>query len=264
MRIDHSEDGLYVLRGEAQDANATVLAADGRAVIVDAMASRADAAALRAFVEDELGLTVRYLIATHYFSDHLAALASFPQAEIVAHEHYQHTFDSERFRTDEERGFYVRPTLLVRDGLLLRWGRFTLDVFHNPGHTMSTLGIDVPEADLLFGGDTVVGGLAYLAYSTPELLATALQRLRRRGRGRLLSSHGGIAPGRAIDDSLHYLRALGDAVSEARKSSHPATAIRAVPLEACLAPGLAARDFERMFHARNLESVVDRQLYERH
>src|SRR5262245_50781970 len=102
MKIERYADDLYVLRGETLDSNATVLAAAGRALVVDAMASRPDARALASFVEGELGLEVRYLVLTHYFSDHLAALALFPGAEIVAHHLFQHTFDSERHRTEEE------------------------------------------------------------------------------------------------------------------------------------------------------------------
>jgi glyoxylase-like metal-dependent hydrolase (beta-lactamase superfamily II) len=262
MKVDYQEDGLYLLRGETLDSNATVLESDGRAVVIEGMASQDDASALASFAERELGLEVRYVIATHYFSDHLAALGAFPGAEVVAHELYQHTFDSEKHRTDEERGFYVRPTLLVRDGLVLRWGRFTLDIFHNPGHSMSTLNIDVPEADLLHVGDTVVGGIAYFSYTSPELFAAALERLRRRWRSRVLASHGGLRPASALDHSLHYLTTLGRAVRSARTASSGVDdAILSIPLEACIAPGAAATPFERIFHARNLESTVERGLY---
>jgi cyclase len=261
VRLDHDQDGLYVLRGDAYDANATVLIGDGRAVLVDGMGSREDARALVAFVRGRVGLEVRFVIATHYFSDHMAALGSFPEASIVAHELYRHTFDAELHRTEEERGFFVKPTLLVRDGLVLDIGRFTLDIFHNPGHTMSTLGIEVPEADLLFAGDTVVGHLAYFAYSSPEIIEGALRRLKRRGRGRLLASHGGIVDPSALDRSLYYLRTLGEAVRDARGRAHPEEAIRRIPIEACLVPGLVATEFERLFHGRNLTSVVERDLY---
>src|SRR5574338_50989 len=85
MKSERIGEGVYRVRGEAYDSGATVFARDGEALLVDALGSRADAEALRRFVEGDLRSRVRFILATHYFSDHMAALSSFPGAEIVAH-----------------------------------------------------------------------------------------------------------------------------------------------------------------------------------
>ena len=257
MKIEKPEPDVHVLIGDTYSANATVLTAGDEAFLIDAMASRADALALRAYVEEELGKRVRFILSTHYFSDHLAALQLFPRADIIAHRNFAHTFESERFRTAEEEGHFVEPTIVVSDELRIRFGRFTLEIFHNPGHTMSTLGVDVAAADLLFAGDTLVGNIVYVAYTAPSLLDEALVRLQRRGRSRVISSHDGVRDAAAIDRCRFYLASLQRRAREAWQSS----GTMSIPLEECLAPGVAATDFERLFHERNLESIAERRLF---
>lgn len=260
MNIERLDQELYLARGEALDSNATVYVSNGEALLVDALGGRRDAEQLKAFVENELGKRVRFILATHYFSDHLAGLNLFPEAQVIAHRNYRHTFDSEQYRSDEERSFFRRPDILIGDGLLLRWGRFSLDAFYNPGHTMSTLGVDVPEADLLHVGDTLVGNLVYFLYSTPELLAQALQNLKRRGRGRLLASHQGLASPQTLENGLYYLRQLEERVRRARQEPDPKQAILGISASQCFPAGIAPTDFEAFFHRRNLNSVVERNL----
>jgi len=240
MQIEQLAPDLFIAIGETYHANSTVFVRGDEALLIDGMGSLADATELRRLLEDEMRKEVRFIVSTHYFSDHLAALRLFPRAEIVAHELYAPTFQMERHRTAEEEAFFVEPTMVIGDRMRMKWGRFTLDLFHNPGHTMSTVAIDVPEADLLFVGDTVVGNLVYLAYSAPELFAIALERLDRRRRARIVTSHGGAVSSAAICNARHYLGRL---------------TAGEVALESCLPEGVAGTDFERVFHERNLETM---------
>jgi glyoxylase-like metal-dependent hydrolase (beta-lactamase superfamily II) len=228
MQIEHIAPDLFIAIGETYAANSTVFLNGDDALLIDGMASVADAEQLRALLD---GKRVRFIISTHYFSDHMAALKLFPDADIIAHELYAHTFRTERFRTPKEEAHYVEPTIVIGDRMRLRFGRFTLDLFHNPGHTMSTIGVDVPEEDLLFTADTVVGNIVYLAYSAPSLMHSALDRLERRGRSRIIASHGGVQPASVIGNARRYLDRLPD-VDTAELS-----------------------DFERVFHERNLTAA---------
>lgn len=260
MKEQQIESDIYLFIGEAYESNSTAFVKGDEVLLVDGMASRRDAEELRERIEAGLKKRVRFIIATHYFSDHLAALKLFPDAEIIAHRNYLHTFTTESHRTKEEEANFVEPTLLCNDSLLLRWGRYTLDVFHNPGHTMSTLSIEVPEADLLMTGDTVVGNIVYLAYSAPEMLREALHRLRRRGRGRLISSHMGVREGRAVEHALVYLARLEANARVAWQVGESGDSVLQIPIDECLSPELKATPFEELFHGRNLESIVGRRL----
>ena len=261
MREERVESDIHVFIGETYHSNSTAFVRGDEVLLVDGMASRADAEELRERVEVGMKKRVRFVIATHYFSDHLAALRLFPKAEIIAHRNYLHTFTTERHRTREEEAHFVEPTMLVSDSLSMRWGRYTLDIFHNPGHTMSTLSIEVPEADLLLAGDNVVGNIAYFAYSTPDMARHALRRLSRRGRNRLISSHTGVRSSSALEDAIVYLDRLKANVRSAWASGAEGDSVLRIPIDSCLRPGLEASPYEELYHGRNLESVVDRRLF---
>ncbi|MCI0489143.1 MAG: MBL fold metallo-hydrolase [Blastocatellia bacterium] len=261
MRLETIDPDIHVLVGETYNSNSTVFVNGEDALLIDGMASREDAEELREFVETQLKKQVRFIVCTHYFSDHLAALKLFPAARIIAHKNYMHTFASERFRSEEEEAHFVEPNVLISDGVTIRWGRHTLDIFHNPGHTMSTLGIDVPEADLLLAGDTIVGNMVYMSYSAPEMFLPALKRLQRRGRSRFLTSHLGVRTSDAIDNALCYLERLRQRVEAARRSSENGDSILSIELGDCLPDGVEGTSFENIFHKRNLESIIERRLF---
>jgi cyclase len=248
---------LFLFIGDTYQSNSTIFISDEGALLVDAVASDSDAEALRDFVERDLRKDVRLIISTHYFSDHLAALKYFPNALIAAHEKYLETFESEQFRSGIEASHFVAPQLLISDHLSVRWGRHSLNISHNPGHTSSTLAIHVPEADLLMVGDTLVNNIVYLRYSTPPLLEQALERLRKIPANNLISSHGEVRSVAAISYASHYLQALAKHV----KRSGARHELKQLQLEDCLPANVPAVPFERIFHERNLETIIERRLF---
>lgn len=261
MREQQIESDIYVFIGETYNSNSTAFIKGDEVLLVDGMASRVDAEALRERIEVGLKKQVRFIIATHYFSDHLAALKLFPDAEIIAHQNYMHTFSTERHRTKEEEANFVEPTMLISDALVMKWGRYTLEIFHNPGHTMSSLSIEVPEADLLMAGDNIVGNIAYFSYSTPDMAWQALRRLKRRGRNRLISSHMGVRNSEALENAMLYLERLKTNVQAAWQLGGEGDPVLQIPIDKCLGSEIKASPFEELYHRRNLESIIDRRLF---
>lgn len=261
MREERVESDIFVFVGATYHANSTAFVRGDEVLLVDGMATRRDAEELRRKLEDEMKKEVRFIIATHYFSDHLAALKLFPRAEIIAHRNYMHTFSTERFRSREEEANFVEPTMLVSDSLQMKWGRYSLDIFHNPGHTMSTLSIEVAEADLVMAADNLVGNIAYIAYSTPDLAREALRRLRRRGRSRLISSHEGVRPSESLENAISYLDSLKTEAQAAWGFEGAGEGVLQIPIEQCLKPELKASPYEELYHRRNLETIVERRLF---
>lgn len=262
MLVNQIDSDLYLFVGDTYQSNSTIFIAGDEALLVDAVGSASDAERLRKFVAGDLRKEVRFIISTHYFSDHIAALKFFPRASVIAHENYADTFNSEMYRSAEEEAHFVEPDILLAAGSKMRWGRFTLDVFHNPGHTSSTLTIDVPEADLLLVGDTVVGNIVYLAYSTPERFFSALKRLQRAARSRLISSHGNVRSTSSVGNALSYLESIRNEAIAASASVGAQDSFLNAPLESFMAPGVEPTSFERVFHGRNLRTIVDRNLFQ--
>lgn len=261
MQVNQIEADLYVVIGETYRANSTAFVSGDEVLLIDAMGSRADAEKLRQFVEVDLGKEVRFIVSTHFFTDHLAALNFFPRAKVVAHKNYLDTFNSERYRPKEEEAYFREPDILISDEMQIRWGKYQLDIFHNPGHTSSTLGIDVQEANLLMVGDTLVGNIIYLAYSTPDLFMRALERLESKARSRVISSHGGVRNAAAISNAQFYLERLGSHTREARVSAAGEKSLLDTQLEECLPAGVEATGFEKIFHDRNLKTILEQNFF---
>ena len=256
MFINQIADDLYLVIGETYHSNSTAFVSQDQVLLVDALGSRTDAEKLKEFVEGELKKEVRFIVCTHFFSDHLAALNFFPSATVIAHKNYLNTFSSELYRTEEEAQHFREPDILVSDEMQIRWGRHTLHMFHSPGHTTSTLAIDVKEANLLMVGDNLVGNIVYLAYSTPDRITSALEGLQRRRRERVISSHGNVRSSAAIGNAQFYLESLRDLSSRVGGQR-----VLEIELETCVPDGVEATPFEKIFHERNLRTIVERGFF---
>jgi cyclase len=261
VREEKIDSDIHVFIGETYSSNSTAFIKGDDVLLVDGLASRLDAEQVRERIEVGLKKQVRFIVATHYFSDHLAALKLFPKAEIIAHRNYLHTFSTERHRTPEEEAHFVEPTMLISDTLVMKWGRNTLEIFHNPGHTMSSLSIEVPEADLLMAADNIVGNIVYISYSTPDMARQALHQLKRRGRTHLLSSHLGVRHSEALDNALFYLDRLKTNVQTAWQFGDDGDSVLQISIDTCLRPAIKASPYEELYHRRNLEAIVDRRLF---
>lgn len=262
MRTEQLEKDIFLITGDSYQSISTAFIRGDEVLLIDALASREDAEDLRDFIETELKKEVRFIILTHYMCDHLAALKSFPKAGIIAHQNYRRTFDSQRSISEEEADFFVEPTIIFSDKITMKWGRLTLDVFHNPSHTQSTVGIDVPEADLLLIGDAIFGNTVFLSSAgEPELFESSINNLRGRNRRRIIPGHIGIRDKTVFENAEFYLNALRTEAEKARQSSNGEKAILQIPIKNCLPDGIAASDFEEEFHRLNLKLIIERKLF---
>lgn len=262
MKKEQLASDIYVLTGKSYESIATVLVSGDEALLIDALASRADAEELKRFLDEDLKKEVRFIILTHYMSDHMAALRLFPKAQIIAHKNYARTFKSQKYLSAEEAEFFIEPTIIISDDVSIKWGRLTLNIFHNPSHTMSTIGIDIPEADLLLVGDAIFGNTVFLSSAgEPELFEAAIKSLQSKKRSRIIPGHIGIRDKNIFDNALFYLKSLQAEVRKADNAPHRNEFILNIPIEACLAPQLTASDFEKEYHRINLDLIIERKLF---
>lgn len=263
MRIEQIETDILLFCGERYESLATAFIDGERVLLVDALASEADALEMRDYLEGTLGKKVEAIVLTHGHSDHMAGVRLFPGAEVIAQRLFLYTFMEKRDRPDKEYDAFVAPTTVLDQQLTVAWGRHTLELFHSPGKTMCSLGIDVPSADLLFVADNIVGNIAYIGASVPELIDEAIVRLQRRGRNRIIPGHMGLQDWTALSNARHYLAMLRARVGKARAAQpgDAAAGIRAIDIGECLASNVQATPFELHWHAQNLERIVERKLF---
>jgi cyclase len=265
MQVQEIAPNVFVYVGPCIESVATAFVSGAEAILVDTLASEEDAELLCDELCGRMGKRVKAIVLTHYMSDHLAGVHLYKGAELFAHAHYMHTYLSQDSREAHVERHFVRPSRVIHEGLDLMWGGHTLRVFHNPGHTVSTLNIDVPALDLMVTSDNLVGHIAYLSSTAPEMLDGALSRIQQRGRRHLVPGHIGTQTGEAARNARIYLRRLAGEVRACRDGDGvlDAVRLRQVDVEQCRVGSHPLTDFEREWHAYNLDVICARDLFPR-
>jgi cyclase len=233
MRIDYLDSDILLFRGESMAALATAFIDGDRVLLVDALASEYDAIDMRDYLENCKQKRVVQIVLTHADGAHSAGVKLFPGAEVLD---------------------------LPVQSRTMTWGRHTLDLFPVAG----ALAVDVPSADLLLTAGAVAGNVAVIGAAWPEQAADALERLRQRGRTRILPRNGGAECALALTHAQAYLRGLQAAVEQARNALAPdeaARAIAAIGLDGLLPGPVHATPLERHWHRDNLRRINERQLF---
>jgi cyclase len=263
MQVQEVAPNVLVFVGQSHHSVATAFVSGQEAILVDTLAGADDSQLLFESLCGRMGKRVRAVVVTHYMSDHLGGLHLYKGAEVIAHAHHMHTYFSQGTRESHVERHFVRPDRVIHDGLDLVWGGKVIRIFHNPGHTVSTLNIDVPALDLLLTSDNLVGHIAYLSSSAPDMLDGALSRIEQLGRRLLVSGHLGVQAGEAAHNARDYLRRLAGEVQGCRDESGvlDAALMSLIPVEKCRVGGYALTDFEREWHGYNLDVIGARDLF---
>jgi len=261
MRFEELGPDVLMFVGDDHESVATAFIDGSDALLVDSLASVADARWLHGVLCGDMGKSVRVIVATHFMSDHIAGMTLFPDALTIAHRHYRQTFLSQNQRIDE---LYREPRVVFDSAMKFRWGRHELQFLHNPGKTMDHVSVDVPTADLVCAGDNIVGNIVYLSKADPALIRTAIGRIRQLGRGTIIGGHMGRFSAAVLDNAIHYLDRLQEAVVRIRVDQplpRAAGHIASIPIETCVAALVEPTAFERQWHQNNLRVIVEQSIF---
>ena len=156
---------LYVFPSEiyAQVTAGAIIGPDW-AILVDTLVVPDETLEMRTFIEENLGVQVRYIINTIYHADHTFGNFFFPGATIISHvlcrqmimERNQQTLESAQ---EQEPVFkrinkIVVPDITIDKGTLsLKIGKRNVDIFPTPGASPGGVSVLVKEDRVLFAGD---------------------------------------------------------------------------------------------------------------
>lgn len=200
-----------------------VVGSDG-VLVVDTFATEAAAQRLLSEIRSRTPLPVRFVVLTHFHSDHTGGGAAFAKAgaAVLAHENVRAWVRREwqTGLTEAQRARYSAlrpPDVTYRDRVSVWLGDRRVDVFHLPGHTGSDSIVSVPGARVVFGGDLVQKAtIPGLTFANSEAWLTTLDGILADYRDRIfVPGHG--EPGKALDVRFFrdYLRGLRLTVSRA-------------------------------------------------
>jgi len=86
MHRERVSENVYWFQSEIYaQVTAGVITGPQWAVVIDTLALPEETIAMRSFIEEVLGMPVRYVINTHYHADHAWGNYIFPGATIIAH-----------------------------------------------------------------------------------------------------------------------------------------------------------------------------------
>ncbi|MBP9676631.1 MAG: MBL fold metallo-hydrolase [Anaerolineaceae bacterium] len=247
MHRERVSENVYWFRSEVY-AQVTAGAVTGPqwAVMIDTLALPEEAQEMRDFIEDQLGVPVRYVINTHYHADHSWGNCFFPNATVIAHSLARETLldkgeNSLNMLKKQNAAFrnvkLVPPNLTFSEGsLTLRVGKKTLIMSATPGHSFDGISVLVEEDRVLFAGDAFMP-LPYMVDGDPDDLAASIKRISKMGLENIVQGHGDIILRGEIEEAtrsnLAYINNVRKAVRSASKKRDPLGALAEIDIESC-------------------------------
>lgn len=245
------------------------------AVVIDTLALPEETLAMRQFIEEQLGVPVRYVINTHYHADHSGGNCFFPGATIVGNELCRELIltkgqaaleAARKLNPIFKQIKIIAPQITFRDGSLsLRVGKKNLVLFSTPGHSADGISILVEEDRVLFAGDAFLP-LPYIIDGDFDTMNNTIKKIGKLGLENIVQGHGDIILRGEIDEAvkenLNYLSALRKAVRSAARRRNPQDALLAIDIESCGKSRVYLGGLAEDLHRRNVRFLYHQILAE--
>jgi cyclase len=267
-------DNVYFFQSDTYAlVTAGVVAGPQWAVVIDTLPTPEETLAIREYVEQELGVPVRYVINTHYHADHSWGNYLFPGAMVIGHrlcrelleERGKPSLEQTRKQNPSYRQTeIILPQLTFDSGeISLRVGKKNLVMIALPGHSIDGIGVLVEEDRVLFAGDAFMP-LPYIVDGDIEDQISSLKAIGKFGLENVIQGHGDIVlrgeiEG-AVKENLNYLSAIRKAVRKAGRRKYPLDILEEVDVEECGKSRVLIGGLAPELHLRNLKGLY-RQIY---
>lgn len=271
MHHERVSDNVYWFQSEVY-AQVTAGAVTGPqwAVVIDTLALPDESMEMRKFIEEQLGVPVKYVINTHYHADHSWGNCFFPGATVIAHA-LGRTMIAEKGQTSLESARkqnpifkpvkLIEPQMTFTEGLLsLRVGKKTLVLSLMPGHSADSIAVLVEEDRVLFAGDAFMP-IPYVVDGNEEDLLTSIKRIGKMGLENIIQGHGDIILRGEIEEATRenvaYLTTVRKAVRAAAKKRDPMEALAEIDIESCGKSRVSLTGLGIELHKRNVMHIYN-------
>lgn len=276
MHRERVSENVYWFQSEVYaQVTAGVITSPQWAVVIDTLALPEETLELRDFIEENLGVPVRYIINTHFHADHSWGNFFFPGATVIAHELSRQIMQEKGPASLEvarqqnpvfKQVKLVYPHMTFSEGVFtLRAGKKTLNLMHAPGHSRDGISILVEEDRILFAGDSFLP-LPYFVDGDIDELAVSMKKVAKMGLENIVQGHGDIILRGEIDDAvkdnLSYLTTLRKSVRAAAKKRNPQEALAAIDIESCGKSRVLLGGIAEELHRRNVRYLYKKVLEE--
>lgn len=263
---------VFTSREYAQVTAGAILTKEG-AILIDTLFYPEETLEIKHFLEERLGLRVRYVINTHYHADHSQGTYLFPLARVVSHASCRALLDTTGRKglaktQAERRGFeevrIILPTTTFNEAYHdLFLGSRHVRLLHMPGHSPDLTGVFLLKERILFASDNLMM-LPTLFDGTYESLVSTLERIQTMSPDYIVQGHGevllrGGIP-RAIKNDLAYLATIKEAVDNAIASGQDQSALADISVESCGKRRTLLEGVADELHLANLQRLYELQV----
>ncbi len=266
-------ENVYFFQSETYaQVTAGVIAGQKWAVVIDTLPLPEETLAMRDFIEQQLGMPVRYVINTHYHADHSWGNCFFPGAMVIAHKKcrdylFSRGMPSLEVSRQQDPMFrqihLVPPHMTFRDGTLtLRVGKKTLRLIPLPGHSRDGIGVFVMEDKVLFAGDAFMP-LPYIVDGNMDALRKSLRRISELTLENVVQGHGDVIlrgeVEAAVEANLAYLDAIEAEVEKSHQYEYPWDYLAEFTVEKAGKSRILLGGLASALHYRNLKALYKRR-----
>ncbi len=271
MHHERVSDNVYWFQSEVYaQVTAGAITGPNWAVVIDTLALPDESLEMRKFIEEQLGVPVKYVINTHYHADHSWGNCFFPGATVIAHS-LSHAMLLQKGQASLESAKkqnpifkpvkLIDPQMTFSDGTFsLRVGKKTLILSLTPGHSADSISVLVEEDRVLFAGDAFMP-IPYMVDGNEEELLATIKRIGKMGLENIIQGHGDIILRGEIEEATRenvaYMTALHKAVKAAAKKREPLEALAEIDIESCGKSRVVLTGLGVELHKRNVMFVYN-------
>ena len=267
-------DNVYWFQSEIYaQVTAGAIVGSNWAVLVDTLAMPEETLEMRAYLEDTLGVQVRYIINTIYHADHTFGNCFFPGAIVIGHslcrklmaernpnalknvQDQNSVFDNVRIQL---------PDLTFDSGTLsLQIGKRHIKIFPTPGSSADGISVLVREDRVLFAGDAFLP-LPTIVEGDLDQLSETIKNIGKMSLENIVQGHGDVILRgeieQAVKNNINYLAAIRKIARTAAKRKDPQEVLEEATVEECGKSRVLLGGLVEELHQRNLAVLYKQEV----
>ena len=267
-------DNVYWFQSEiyAQVTAGAIVGANW-AVLVDTLALPEETLEMRAYLEETLGVQVRYIINTIYHADHTFGNCFFPGAIIIGSaecrrlmaERNPSALASAQEQSNAFDGIRIQlPGLTFDSGTLsLQIGKRHIKIFSTPGSSADGISVLVREDRVLFAGDAFLP-LPTIVEGDLDQLSETIKNVGKMSLENIVQGHGDVILrgeiDQAVKNNLNYLAAIRKIARTAAKRKDPQEVLEEATVEECGKSRVLLGGLVEELHQRNLVFLYNQEV----
>ena len=267
-------DNVYWFQSEvyAQVAAGAVIGHDW-AVVIDTLPIPDETLEMRSYIEETLGVQVRYVVNTIYHADHTFGNCFFPGAAVVAHSrcrelmienNYQALEAAQAGNPEFKRVKIVLPSITFDSGTLtLAVGKRHVRIFTLAGNSPDGVAALVREDRVLFAGDSFLP-LPLVIEGDFEEQEETIRRIGKMSLENIVQGHGDVILrgeiDQAVKSNLNYLSTIQKVARTAAKRKDPMPVLEEATVEFCGKSRVLLGGLVTQLHQRNLTALYRREV----